>query len=265
MYQNIKHTTFHNDTITLTMNFLRTVVPRLAPLVDGKLRYEDWNKVTPERLDSLFTAINEKLRFENVAKLKELGKTAHTSTLPQALLKPLPAKLTASFGEERTYLHESNSLGKSIHEGYDLASVKRDTVFSAGAGKVLYAGPLGIYGNAIAIDHGFGVMSLYGHLSSTAVKAGKWVTAGERIGASGSTGLAGGDHLHFEVRVQGEAVDPNEWMDSHWVQTRILNVLLSNNSVLKPSVLEKAGGDPAIQSVATEASTEKPDATKHQS
>ena len=75
------------------------------------------------------------------------------------------------------------------------------------------------------IDHGCGLMSLSGHMSSIAVKEGETVSRGQTIGASGSTGLAGGDHLHLEIFVQGKSVDPVEWLDEHWIKDNVLGKL----------------------------------------
>ena len=92
---------------------------------------------------------------------------------------------------------------------------------AANDGIVLHASWLGIYGNCVIIDHGLGVQSLYGHLSSFDVKVGDTVTKRQTIGRSGMTGLAGGDHLHFTMLVGGEAVNPVEWWDSHWIEDRV--------------------------------------------
>jgi murein DD-endopeptidase MepM/ murein hydrolase activator NlpD len=96
---------------------------------------------------------------------------------------------------------------------------------AANKGKVLYAAELGIYGNCVIIDHGMGVQSLYGHLSSFAVKAGDMVEKGQEIGKTGMTGLAGGDHLHFTMLVNGQMVNPIEWWDPHWIADRITRKL----------------------------------------
>ena len=82
---------------------------------------------------------------------------------------------------------------------------------------MLNASWLGIYGNCVIIDHGMGVQSLYGHLSSFDVKVGDTVTRGQIVGRSGMTGLAGGDHLHFTMLVGGRMVNPVEWWDPHWI------------------------------------------------
>jgi len=91
----------------------------------------------------------------------------------------------------------------------------------ANKGVVVFAGPLTIYGNTVIVDHGLGLMTLYGHLSSIDVKAGDAVTKGQELGRSGSTGLAIGDHLHYEVLVHGISVTPLEWWDAKWIRDRI--------------------------------------------
>jgi murein DD-endopeptidase MepM/ murein hydrolase activator NlpD len=116
--------------------------------------------------------------------------------------------------------------------GVDLAATAMAEVSSAAAGLVLYADDLGIYGSTVLIDHGFGLSSLYGHLSAIGVKAGDSVTAGQVIGRTGATGLAGGDHLHFEVRVHGVPVNPIEWWDGTWLKDHIEEKIASVKRVL---------------------------------
>lgn len=95
------------------------------------------------------------------------------------------------------------------HDGYDLVSDVdgRSPVYAASSGTVTYANWYSGYGNCVIIDHGDGIKSVYGHLSSITVSAGDEVVVGEMIGVEGSTGISTGDHLHFEVRVDGIAVD----------------------------------------------------------
>jgi murein DD-endopeptidase MepM/ murein hydrolase activator NlpD len=94
-------------------------------------------------------------------------------------------------------------------------------VRAANDGVVVFAGFLGIYGNAAVIDHGCGLQSLYGHMSSLAVKEGDQVKREQEIGRSGQTGLAAGDHLHFTMLLDGIPVNPTEWWDPHWIHDRI--------------------------------------------
>jgi len=79
----------------------------------------------------------------------------------------------------------------------------------------------------VAIDHGYGLQSIYGHLSRIGVKLGDMVKKGQMIGRSGSTGLAGGDHLHFSMQLDGVQVNPVEWWDEQWIEDRVLSRLSS--------------------------------------
>ena len=99
---------------------------------------------------------------------------------------------------------------------------------------------LGIYGNCVVIDHGFGLQTIYGHLSEFLVKKGDMVKKGQIIGKTGSTGLAGGDHLHFTMQVDGVQVNAVEWWDPHWVKDRIL----SKMEITMPDAETVKGGYP---------------------
>ena len=101
----------------------------------------------------------------------------------------------------------------------------RSPVPAAASGKVVFADYLGIYGNTVILDHGLGLYTLYAHLAGIEVQVGQEVSAGETIGHTDTTGLAGGDHLHFSVLVQGVFVTPIEWFDPRWVKGRILGPL----------------------------------------
>ena len=103
----------------------------------------------------------------------------------------------------------------------------------AGVERILHAGDLGIYGNCVVVDHGLGVQSLYAHLSQIGVKVGDTVKKDQEIGRTGSTGLAGGDHLHFTMLVQGVPVNPVEWWDAHWLQDRVLRKITEAGGQLR--------------------------------
>jgi murein DD-endopeptidase MepM/ murein hydrolase activator NlpD len=127
----------------------------------------------------------------------------------------------SSFADRRTYFYRGREVDRQDHLGFDLASVRRADVPAANRGVVVLARELGIYGNAVVVDHGYGLMSLYAHLSSLAVAEGATVERGQVLGTSGETGLAGGDHLHFSFLLQGLPVRPIEWWDTHWLTDRL--------------------------------------------
>jgi len=110
---------------------------------------------------------------------------------------------------------------QQFHLGFDLAVVEKTPVPAANRGVVLLARYFGIYGNAVVLDHGYGLMSLYGHLSSVDVKEAQQVERGAILGHTGASGLAGGDHLHFTTLVGGLPVNPKEWWDAHWIHDRV--------------------------------------------
>jgi murein DD-endopeptidase MepM/ murein hydrolase activator NlpD len=169
-----------------------------------------------------FVKINGDLRQLNADKIMALTKQTSPTRLWSSQFLPLGnAQVEASFADHRTYLYKGKEIDQQVHLGFDLAVTAAIPVAAENAGKVLLAEWLGIYGNCIILDHGMGVASLYGHLSSLDVKAGDTVTKGHILGRSGMTGLAGGDHLHFTMLVGGRAVNPVEWWDPHWIQDRI--------------------------------------------
>jgi murein DD-endopeptidase MepM/ murein hydrolase activator NlpD len=95
-----------------------------------------------------------------------------------------------------------------MHEGIDIGVPSGTPIHAAASGRVVYSGWMGGYGNLVAIDHGRGLSTAYGHQSSVAVGNGQIVTQGQVIGYVGCTGHCFGDHLHFEVRINGSPVDP---------------------------------------------------------
>jgi murein DD-endopeptidase MepM/ murein hydrolase activator NlpD len=196
--------------------FLAKVVPAIEARTPGL-------DVTGELVDR-YVRINSDLRAANLAVIAGLARTTEERFLWSGAFLQMPdTQLRANFAERRDYVHKGVIVDRQTHLGLDLASTSHAPVPAANTGTVVFAGWLGIYGEAVAIDHGYGLLSLYGHLSAAAVEPGARVEKGTTIGASGATGLAGGDHLHLEIFVQGHSVDPIEWLDEHWIRTVIGN------------------------------------------
>lgn len=101
---------------------------------------------------------------------------------------------------------------KKLHTGIDISCSSGSKVVAANKGTVIHAGWLGGYGNAVMIDHGGGIVTLYAHNSSLLVSVGQKVSKGQQISRSGSTGMSTGPHLHFEVRVNGDYKNPMGWL-----------------------------------------------------
>lgn len=121
---------------------------------------------------------------------------------------PAAAAMNSPYGTRRSY---NGSAFDRYHNGADFASAPGASIFAAAPGQVVMADTLNIRGNAIAIDHGWGVFSTYSHLSALYVSPGDIVSTGQVIGAAGATGRVTGSHLHWEIWINGVAVDPLEW------------------------------------------------------
>jgi len=205
--------------IDLTDPFLDRVVPAiLAGTTD----------VAPSgTMLEKFLVINRELRQKNNAIIaSQAAKTDPTLLWRGVVFHPFTnTAVQSAFADRRTYVYQGKDVDQQTHLGFDLASYAGTPIVAANRGRVLFAGELGIYGNAVILDHGMGVQSLYGHLSSIGVTTDAIVDKGQELGRSGMTGMAGGDHLHYTMLVAGRMVNPIEWWDSHWIEDRILRKL----------------------------------------
>jgi murein DD-endopeptidase MepM/ murein hydrolase activator NlpD len=170
----------------------------------------------------IFVQVNNGLRKENEDKIRAVGqKTADKILWSGPFTQLSNSKVEANFADARTYLYQNEAIDNAYHLGFDLSVTKRYPVEAANSGIVSFVGDLGIYGNTVIIDHGLGLATLYGHLSSVEVKDGDTVKAQQIIGRTGETGLAVGDHLHFATLLQGIPVLPKEWWDARWIKDNI--------------------------------------------
>ena len=209
---------FMQSKIPIDQAFLDRVVPAIASNTpDIKV-----DTSSPGGLLKGFLDINGNLRKKNGDYIASLAAKSQPKMLwTEAFSQMSNSQVESRFADRRTYFFDNKEIDKQVHLGFDLATVQHAPVHAANAGLVVHADFLGIYGNCVIIDHGLGVQSLYAHLSSIGVKVGDSVTKGQELGRSGSTGLAGGDHLHFTMLVQGVPVNPVEWWDAHWLQDRV--------------------------------------------
>lgn len=129
---------------------------------------------------------------------------------------PVPSctLITSRFG----YRVAPTTGASTYHGGLDIGAGMGASIVAASAGDVIYAGANGGYGNCVMIDHGNGVVTVYAHMSSIGVSYGQYVTAGQYVGAVGSTGVSTGPHCHFEIRINGAQTDPAAYFSglSYW-------------------------------------------------
>ncbi|MCG6872958.1 MAG: M23 family metallopeptidase [Gammaproteobacteria bacterium] len=201
---------YRERTINVSESFIRNVV---LPL-QGRGGDDD--------LVASFLRVNNKMRADNARQKREICSTPSAEILWDGAFHQLSnSKVEANFADKRDYLFDGKKVDQQYHLGYDLAVTKRYPIEAANNGRVVWAEPLGIYGNTVILDHGLGVYTLYAHLSSMDVKAGDTIQKRAVLGRSGSTGLAGGDHLHYEVMIRGVPVLPLEWWDRKWIQDNV--------------------------------------------
>jgi murein DD-endopeptidase MepM/ murein hydrolase activator NlpD len=201
--------------IEIDDGFLQRVVPAIAQNTPAA-------GIDTNDLLKGFLTINGDLRRQNNQAIAELAKKTRPELMWRDAFTPLRnTAIESRFADHRTYFYKGAAIDQQVHLGFDLASVQRAPVTASNRGRVMLAGYLGIYGNCVIIDHGLGVQSLYGHLSTIDVKEDDAVERDQVIGRTGATGLAGGDHLHFTLLINGVAVNPVEFWDPHWMEDRV--------------------------------------------
>ncbi len=216
-YYHIRRKRFRTEKMNISDRFLKRVLP-----------YFYFYSFAPDDSDVVkFLKINQRLRSENAQTFYDLRKNSGPTQLWNGKWVRLTnAASMAGFGDKRQYFYKGKMIDKQVHMGGDLASLGNAKVPAANNGRVIYAERLGIYGNTVVLDHGQGLASTYSHLNKIDVVVGQEVKKGSTVGLTGQTGLAGGDHLHFGVLVNGVFVNPIEWWDAHWIQDNITKKLV---------------------------------------
>lgn len=199
------------DTINVGDGFLNKKIPEFQ---------QYYPEMQGEFIDKYLYA-NSKVRQQNNSKISELCKNSNPERLWKGQFLRMAGSSRAGFADRRTYAYKGKAIDHQVHLGMDIASTRRADVKAANKGIVKFTDYLGIYGNMVLVDHGQGVFSLYSHLSQINVNPGDVVDQNTVLGLTGTTGMAGGDHLHFAMLVHGVFVTPVEWWDPHWIQVTI--------------------------------------------
>ena len=211
----VKRINFKTDDINLSDSFLQKVSSYFSEDID----------TSSSDIDN-YLKINKEFRKKDNALIYDLMKDVSPDKLwDGSWLCLRNAENKARYADHRRYLYKGKLVDEQDHLGIDLASVANDPIAAENNGKILFAEKNGIYGNMVVIDHGQGIASLYGHLNDILVTKGQEVKKGDIIGHTGQTGLAGGDHLHVSILVQGVFVNPIEWWDDHWIKDNVTSKL----------------------------------------
>ena len=227
---------WRSRTITISNRFIEQTI---RPLIAQTPELEDLDD--PLRN---FLQVNNVLRKWTADQLTALAAGSRPEFLWNgAFIQLSNSQVEAAFADHREYRYGGNVVDTQDHLGFDLAVTKHYPVEAANDGTVVLAEHFGIYGNTIVIDHGYGLQSLYAHLSSFAAEKEDVVRKGQIIGRSGMTGLAAGDHLHFSLLLQGVQINPVEWWDRRWVQSRI-NDPLGRNDAAAPTRVPQTPAPP---------------------
>lgn len=217
-----------NDSLKISDDFIQKVSKNV--LVES-------NETVPTDMQEIFIKTNRELRAKNVNQIKEVVKNKMSREMKTSwnlkTFDRLPASMTvAGFGEKRKYSYNDVQIDEAWHLGNDWASIKKAKIFTTNSGKVIFSDYLGIYGDTLIVDHGFGLATLYAHTSQANVKLNDELKAGDYIANTGSTGAVFGDHLHFGVLVQGIEVNPNEWLSKQWIVDNVTSVIDASMKVI---------------------------------
>jgi len=163
-------------------------------------------KILASNLEEIAASMKEREKSLEQLKQALIERNKRLAATPS--IWPTYGEVTSRFG----YRNSPEGRGSYWHEGIDIANNYGTPVMATADGVVKYSGWYGGYGKLIEIDHGYGIVTRYGHMSSIIVSNGQRVKKGEVIGYMGNTGISTGPHLHYEVRVNGTAVNPAKFL-----------------------------------------------------
>ena len=213
MVYHINARSFRKDAIKLSDRFFNSKMPDFEPY---------FPEMAGESQLDLFLKVNREQRTKDYQKVDGITVQTEKQVFWNGAFSRLPGSANrARFADHRTYFYNGKVIDRQVHMGIDLASTAHSPVPAANNGKIAFTGNLGIYGNTVILDHGFGLFTLYSHLSHIGVSDGQMVDKGQIIGKTGMTGMAGGDHLHFGMMIHQTYVNPVEWWDAAWIKNNI--------------------------------------------
>jgi len=220
----IRKVRYPEDSINISDQFLNWKLPEFAGQIPSD---------APQSPVDRFLWVNRELRKQSIEKIRETTRQTDKDIYWKGAFLRLPSSATrAAFGDRRKYQYEGRMIDEQVHMGIDLASLAQSPVPASGSGKVVFTDNIGIFGRTVVVDHGFGLFTTYSHLSAVDVQPGQMVARGENLGRTGTTGMAGGDHLHYGAMVHGVFVNPLEWWDASWIENNILSKIESVKSGL---------------------------------
>lgn len=212
----LRQTRIEQDRINITDNFLALKIPELAS------HYPDLTGSPIEK----FLYINSQVRAKNKQYVQDICRISHPERLWEGrFIRMARSSRTGGFPDRRIYYYQGEEIDRQTHLGIDLASVRHADVQAANHGIVVYAAYIGIYGKSVIMDHGQGIFSLYSHMSRIDAIVGDKLQRGDVIGLTGQSGMAGGDHLHLSIMINGIFVNPVEWWDQRWLEIHFLRFL----------------------------------------
>ena len=182
-------------------------------------------KTSGDRISDLSMLLRALARNDDVLLSEPLSHTEGLKFWSGAFLKPVESTPSNSEGDTRAIMLGDQEILKTTAAGARFSVSKRTSVVAANGGRVSFVGDLGLLGKTIVIDHGFGLATVYAHLSDIEVLSGATVSKGQAVAKTGSSGFALSEEVYFEVRLHGVPVSPNEWWDESWVTDHIENKL----------------------------------------
>lgn len=166
------------------------------------LKYETELKEFSDKDTAVAALYKEKVVTKKKKIVQSKSYDMANTTLGISLVRPVNGTITSRFGRRRS----------GIHTGLDIATSSGTPLKAAASGTIVYSGWKGSYGNLVIVDHGGGIQTYYAHCSRLYVSVGQTVSQGETIAAVGSTGNSTGPHLHLEIRVNGVAKNPQNYI-----------------------------------------------------